>query len=267
MVKDDIQEVVKKAYGKIAQKESGCGCGTTCHTDAKAFAKSLGYSEDDLSDIPRESNLALSCGNPIMIADLKEGETVLDLGSGAGFDCFIAARKVGVSGKVIGVDMTPEMIIKAANNAKEQKHENVHFILGEIENLPLEDKSVDVVISNCVINLSSDKKRSLEEVFRVLKPGGRIAVSDIALLKELPDSIKKNHKAYTSCIAGAVLVNDYKQLLERAGFNDICIREKEVSICMEPDSQNPGSNPADGYDNSSLSSSTVSIYVTAGRKD
>lgn len=156
---------------------------------------SIGYSEDELNSIPKESNLALSCGNPTAIANLKEGETVLDLGSGAGFDSFLAAAKVGLSGKVIGVDMTPEMITKANDNAYKNNIKNIEFRLGEIENLPIADNSIDVVISNCVINLSADKPRVFQEIYRVLKPGSRVAISDMVILKELPIEIKENIEA------------------------------------------------------------------------
>ena len=164
-----------------------------------------GIQKKELKVIPDEANLALSCGNPTALAGLKKGEIVLDLGAGAGFDCFLAASKVGSKGKVIGVDMTPEMIEKARENAKRNAVKNVEFRLGEIENLPLADNSVDVVISNCVINLSADKQRVLQEIYRVLKPGGRISISDMALLKKLPEKIQENMLAYVGCIAGALL--------------------------------------------------------------
>jgi SAM-dependent methyltransferase len=216
MDKKKTRKVVREAYGKIAQGQESCGCGT-CGPDTKEFAKSIGYSEEELKAIPNEANLALSCGNPTALASLKEGEVVLDLGSGGGFDCFLAATRVGPNGKVIGVDMTPEMVEKARDNAKKNGVENVEFRLGEIENLPVGDNSVDVVISNCVINLSADKPRAFQEIYKVLKPSGRIAISDIALLKELPEKIRESIEAYVGCVGGAILVKDYKKIVRASG--------------------------------------------------
>ncbi|RJQ48156.1 MAG: methyltransferase domain-containing protein [Nitrospiraceae bacterium] len=229
MKKEKTIKFVRDAYGKIAKGQRGC-CGSTCGTDAKEFAKSIGYSEKDLKAIPVEANLALSCGNPIALAGLKKGEIVLDLGAGAGFDCFLAASNVGPEGKVIGVDMTPEMIEKARDNAGRSKVKNVEFRLGEIENLPLTDNSVDVAISNCVINLSADKQRVFQEIYRVLKPGGRIAVSDMALLKKLPEKVEKSMEAYAGCIAGAILVDEYKKIVEKAGFRNVKVAKKGYSL-------------------------------------
>ena len=195
----------------------GCGCGGTQDTVSKA----IGYSDEDLSAVPEGANLGLGCGNPTALASLKEGEVVLDLGSGAGFDCFLAAAKVGKSGKVIGVDMTAEMIEKARGNASKDSYRNVEFRLGEIENLPVADNSVDAVISNCVINLSPDKKRVFEETYRVLKPGGRVMVSDIALLKELPPEIKNSIGAYVGCVAGANTKEEYLATVKAAGFQEV----------------------------------------------
>ncbi|MGE5304525.1 MAG: arsenite methyltransferase [Alphaproteobacteria bacterium] len=238
MDKTETAKIVREAYGKIAQEQQGCGCGT-CGPDAKEFAKSIGYSEGELAVIPDEANLALSCGNPTALASLKEGEVVLDLGSGAGFDCFLAAAKVGLKGKVIGVDMTPEMIEKARNNAKKNGVENVEFRLGEIENLPVSDNSVDVVISNCVINLSADKARVFQEIHRVLKPGGRIAISDIALLRELPREIRESIEAYVGCVGGAVLIDEYKKLVEAALLKDVRVTAKESSACINLNTEDP----------------------------
>jgi arsenite methyltransferase len=238
MDKTETGKIVREAYGKIAQGKEGCGCGT-CGPDAKEFAKSIGYSDEELTAIPDEANLALSCGNPTALAGLNEGEVVLDLGSGAGFDCFLAATKVGPKGKVIGVDMTPEMIEKARKNAKKNGVENVEFRLGEIENLPVRDNSVDVVISNCVINLSADKRRVFQEVYRVLKPGGRIAISDIALLKELPGKIRESMEAYVGCVGGAILIDDYKKIVEAALLKDVRVTVKESSACINLDTKDP----------------------------
>jgi SAM-dependent methyltransferase len=239
MNKEKTQNIVKEAYGKIAQGQSGCGCGCDYANDAQDFAKTIGYSEDELKGIPSEANLALSCGNPTAIASLKSGETVLDLGSGAGFDCFLAASKVGATGKVIGVDMTPEMIEKAKMNAQNNHIKNVEFRLGEIENLPLDANSVDVVISNCVINLSADKAQVAKEMFRVLKKDGRIAISDIALLKPLPPKIRKSIDAYVGCVSGAVLIAEYKKMLEDAEFKNIQITVKGNSSCISSDTKDP----------------------------
>jgi SAM-dependent methyltransferase len=182
-----------------------------------------------MSAVPDGANLGLGCGNPTALAGLKFGETVLDLGSGAGFDCFLAANKVGENGKVIGVDMTPEMIQKAKENTVKNNYKNVEFRLGEIENLPVDNDTIDAVISNCVINLSPDKKQVFKETFRVLKTGGRIMVSDIVLLKELPSDIKNSVQAYIGCVSGAVLKEDYINSIRQAGFKDVKIVEENVS--------------------------------------
>jgi SAM-dependent methyltransferase len=183
----------------------------------------MGYTEEELNVVPEGANLGLGCGNPVALASLKEGETVLDLGSGAGFDCFLASSKVGRRGKIIGVDMTPEMVEKARDNARKGNYTNVEFRLGEIENLPVGDHSVDAVISNCVINLSPNKMRVFIETFRVLKPGGRLMISDIVLLKELPDFIKNSIQAYVGCVSGAMLKDEYLKAVREAGFEDVKI--------------------------------------------
>jgi SAM-dependent methyltransferase len=244
MEKKRIQEAVRTAYGQIAQEEGGCGCcgtegGTGCGPEPKDIAKSLGYSDDDLKTIPVESNLGLGCGNPTALASLRAGEAVLDLGSGAGLDCFLAASKVGPKGRIIGVDMTPEMIEKAERNAAKSDIQNVEFRLGEIENLPVEDNSVDVVISNCVINLSVDKHKVFQEIYRVLKPGGRIAVSDIALLGELPKKTRESLQAYVGCVAGAIHVDEYKKIVEASGLRDVHVTIKGTSSCIDPETRDP----------------------------
>jgi ubiquinone/menaquinone biosynthesis C-methylase UbiE len=231
----EIKKAVREGYAEVAKnKSSCCGPSETCGTgDDKAtnISRKVGYSEGEIGSAPEGSNLGLGCGNPTAMASLKEGETVLDLGSGAGFDCFLAANKVGKNGKVIGVDMTPEMLDKARENAKKGGYENVEFRLGEIENLPAADNSVDVVISNCVINLSPDKKSVYGEAFRVLKPGGRIMVSDIVLTKELPREILDSIEAYVGCISGALLKDDYLQTVRDAGFKDVkVLDEKSFSL-------------------------------------
>jgi len=224
MEDNEIKKSVRDQYGKIASYSSCCSpsaepkASSSCCGPTES-SKEMGYSIEELKNLPEGANLGLGCGNPTASADLKEGETVLDLGSGAGIDCFLAANKVGESGKVIGVDMTYQMLDKARENAIKGNYENVEFRLGEIENLPLADNTVDVIISNCVINLSTDKKRVYQEAYRVLKPGGRIIVSDIVLHKELPDSVKQNMKAYAGCVAGAMLKDDYLGVIKDAGFN------------------------------------------------
>lgn len=224
--KEKIKKMVRTGYGRIAQEGTSCCppssscCGSGL---AQEISKKIGYSDEDLNRIPQEANLGLGCGNPVALASLKEGEIVLDLGSGPGLDCFLAAQKVGPKGRVIGVDMTPEMVAKARKIAEKEGYKNVEFRLGEIENLPVADNSIDVIISNCVINLSPDKKRVFEEVYRVLKPGGRFIISDLVLLKPLPDFIKESVEAYTGCLSGAVLKEDYINFIKQAGFNDIRI--------------------------------------------
>jgi SAM-dependent methyltransferase len=225
-----IKKKVREGYAKIAKQETSC-CGSidVCCGTANSpveISKTIGYTDEQLQSVPEGSNLGLGCGNPTALASLHPGEIVLDLGSGAGFDCFLAANKVGPSGKVIGVDMTPEMLRKARENAKKAGYTNVEFRHGEIEKIPVEDTSVDVVISNCVINLSPDKKKVFEETFRVLKSGGRLAVSDIVLLKDLPEKIKNSVEAYVGCISGAILKDRYLQLLKDAGFIDITVTDE-----------------------------------------
>ena len=234
----EVKRMVREAYGSIAA-DGGKSCCGTSGADASVFAKSIGYCGEELALIPEGSNLGLSCGNPTAIAGLKDGEVVLDLGSGAGFDCFIAASKVGPSGKIIGVDMTPQMLEKARENARKGGFGNVEFRLGEIENLPVADNSVDVVISNCVINLSTHKARVFSEISRVLKPGGRIAVSDMALLRELPEKMKKDQDAYVGCIAGAVPVDEYRRLVEESGLEGVRVTPKGPSTCGGPDTADP----------------------------
>jgi ubiquinone/menaquinone biosynthesis C-methylase UbiE len=223
----EIKKIVKKAYGEIARQSSSCSC---CNVSVNREEKKIQYSKEEIEIAPEAANLALGCGNPVAIASLKEGEVVLDLGCGAGFDCFLAAQKVGKKGRVIGVDMTPEMIHKARENAKKSGYRNVEFRLGEIENLPIADNSINVVMSNCVINLSPNKARVFKESFRVLRPGGRLIISDIVLIKDLPESVKNNIEAYIGCVAGAVLKDEYLRFIEQAGFQNIkIVNEKPFS--------------------------------------
>jgi len=226
MKKDTIKKIVKDKYKKIAFSGSSCGCG--CNS-AKSISKSIGYSEEELK-IVGEANLGLGCGNPLAFGKIKEGDIVLDLGSGAGIDAFLAAKKVGDKGKVIGVDMTKEMVERARENAKKQNITNVEFLLGEIEDLPLKDNSVDTIITNCVINLTPDKAKTFNEAYRVLKPGGKIYLSDIVLLKELSKEQKNNKDLLTGCVAGALLKKDYLDKIEKVGFNvKILAENKEIS--------------------------------------
>jgi arsenite methyltransferase len=224
MEKEEIRKVVREGYAKIAKQDSSC-CASVkscCGGGdlAQDISKSIGYSEEELDAVPEGANLGLGCGNPIALASLKEGEIVLDLGSGGGFDCFLAANQVGKTGKVIGVDMTVEMLERARENARKGNFENVEFRLGEIENLPVGDNQVDAIISNCVINLSPNKNRVFQEAFRALRPGGRLMVSDIVLLRELPVEIKNSVAAYVGCVAGAITKKGYLEAIQAAGFKE-----------------------------------------------
>ena len=231
---DKIRDEVRKRYASIAASSSAsCACSPSCCSSeappAEEVSARLGYSGEELNAVPEGSNLGLGCGNPQAIAMLRAGETVLDLGSGGGLDCFLAATKVGEHGKVIGVDMTPEMISQARANARKGGFANVEFRLGEIEHLPVADHSVDVIMSNCVINLSPDKPQVYREAYRVLKEGGRLAVSDVVALQELPQSVKDDLEKYAGCVSGAATVADLERMLRTAGFHDISIDLKEES--------------------------------------
>jgi len=227
MRQEEIKKVVRAGYAKIAKNAGTCCfpsascCGS--ENSVENISRGVGYSPEDLQAVPEGANLGLGCGNPVALASLQEGETVIDLGSGAGFDCFLAAQKVGESGRVIGVDMTPEMLDKARENARKGNYRNVEFRLGEIENLPVADNTGDIIISNCVINLSPDKAKVFQEAFRVLKPGGRLMVSDIVLLTELPLALKDSIDAYVGCLAGAVMKDDYIGAIRAAGFQNVKI--------------------------------------------
>lgn len=233
---EKIRESVRKRYGEIAAQGQSCcsaappGC---CSGPAPAPSSlsslQMGYSQEELQAVPAGADLGLGCGNPQAIAALLPGETVLDLGSGGGFDCFLAAQQVGVTGHVIGVDMTAEMVARARENAREADYANVEFRLGEIEHLPVADASVNVIISNCVINLSPNKPRVFRDAFRVLKPGGRLAISDIVTMAPLPEEVRNDLALYAGCIAGAATVNDLEALLREAGFDQIRIQPKDES--------------------------------------
>lgn len=241
MGKVNLKKIVREGYARIAKQNSSCGCSVTscCGSSAPVeISKGIGYTDENLKEIPEGANLGLGCGNPVAFATLKKGETVLDLGSGAGIDCFLAASRVGKAGKVIGVDMTPEMIDRARQNVSKSKYKNIEFRLGEIENLPVAERSVNAVISNCVINLVPDKEKAFKEIFRVLKTGGRMLISDIVLTKNLPLAIRKSVAAYVGCISGALLKKDYLQAIKNAGFKDIKIME-ETEFPMEFMSNDP----------------------------
>lgn len=231
---DEIREIVRARYGDVAAASGTCciapgGCADAAGRDAAELSRSNGYSEEELAAVPEDSNLGLGCGNPQAIASIRPGETVIDLGSGAGFDAFLAARAVGPQGRVIGVDMTPEMLSKARANAAKAGYDQVEFRLGEIEHLPVVDSTADVIISNCVINLSPDKPRVFREAFRALKPGGRLAVSDIVAMAPIPNELKDDWALYTGCVAGASTVDDLRSMLADAGFTEIRITRKGES--------------------------------------
>ena len=220
---NEVRVMVRERYGALVEKD-GCGCGPSCCGGAEtsvASMEQIGYSAEQATAAPKDADLGLGCGNPLAFAGVKPGETVLDLGSGAGIDAFLAAREVGPKGRVLGVDMTPPMIDRARATAAREGYANVEFRLGEIENLPVADATVDVIISNCVINLSPEKSRVFREAFRVLRPGGRLLVSDLVLLRPLPESVRTSVEAYVGCVAGASLKEDYLRLVREAGFGDV----------------------------------------------
>ncbi|MDH4184564.1 MAG: arsenite methyltransferase [Nitrospinota bacterium] len=222
--KSSITEKVRERYGAIAEGVSSSCCGSG---GSASFSGKIGYLGEDLGAIPKKADLGLGCGSPLGHDIVKEGDTVLDLGSGGGIDCFIAANKVGPKGKVIGVDMTPQMLALARRNAAEGGYTNVEFREGTIENLPVDDSSVDVIISNCVINLSADKEKVFRDMYRALKPGGKFVVSDITLLKPLPDFIKTSLEAYIGCVAGAMLKDEFLAAAKSAGFADVSVLKEE----------------------------------------
>lgn len=235
---DDIRSNVRSSYAAVAEASdagSCCGVEASCcgvSDDAAIntlISTRLGYSQADLDSVPVGADMGLGCGNPRAIASLKAGETVLDLGSGGGFDAFLAAAEVGASGRVIGVDMTPEMLAKARANARKGQYSQVEFRLGEIEYLPVSDASIDVIISNCVINLSPDKPQVFREMFRVLKPGGRLAISDVVASQALPESMREDMQLHSACVSGASTIDELTQMLAAAGFADVRIEPKDES--------------------------------------
>jgi SAM-dependent methyltransferase len=227
---DQVHNAVREQYRQVAQSEN-CACGPSCcgTPSPQSVSQALGYSPEEMQAVPVGADMGLGCGNPQAIANLKPGETVLDLGSGGGFDCFLAARQVGETGHVIGVDMTPAMVSKARVNAEKGGFQNVEFRLGEIEHLPVADHSVDVILSNCVINLSPDKERVFADCFRVLKPGGRLAISDVVAFADLPAHVQEDMALLTGCMAGAAVISDLEEMLKEAGFQHVRIRPKEES--------------------------------------
>jgi arsenite methyltransferase len=248
MKETEVKKNVREHYAQVVRQAKPCCDGGKSKApccdgtqSARNVSKDIGYTDEDMDNVPEGANLGLGCGNPVALASLKKGETVLDLGSGAGFDCFLAAKKVGPQGRVIGVDMTPEMLEKARENARRDGYSNVEFRLGEIENLPVADSSVDIIISNCVINLAPDKERVFKEAYRALKPGGRVMVSDIVLNKELPEKIKHSIEAYVGCVAGATMEQEYLKTIEAAGFRDVRILDESVfdinDIISSPEAQ------------------------------
>ena len=229
---DQVRAQVRSRYAVIADTGNACssaGCCTPALSSSGAFSTRLGYSEDEQAVVPAGANLGLGCGNPLAIAGLQPGETVLDLGSGGGFDCFLAARRVGEKGRVIGVDMTPEMISKARANARTGGFSNVEFRLGEIEHLPVADTSVDIILSNCVINLSPSKEQVFREAYRVLKQGGRLAISDVVAILPLPENVKVDLAAHCGCVAGAAQVAEIVDILERIGFEERAVAVNDDS--------------------------------------
>jgi len=224
MKDQELKKAVREGYARVAKQDKSC-CSSSCCGASKPeeISRKIGYTEDEMQAVPTGANLGLGCGNPTALASLKEGETVLDLGSGAGFDCFLASKSVGPKGKIIGVDMTAEMVARAKDNALQGGYNNVEFRQGEIEALPVEDNTVDVIISNCVINLVPNKEKAFREAFRVLRPGGRLAVSDIVLLKKIPDFIKSSIEAYVGCVSGAAMRDTYLNAIRSAGFEEVTV--------------------------------------------
>ncbi len=274
MSTDQIQKNVKKGYADVVKRNTSkpllSNLFSCCDPRevADTIGKKIGYTEEELQDVPQDANLGIGCGNPTALASIQTGETVLDLGSGAGFDCFLAAKKTGPTGKVIGVDITPEMIVQAWKNAQKGEYDNVDFILGEIENLPVDDNTVDLIISNCVINLSDQKERVFQEAYRVSKLGGRIMISGIVLLNDLPDYVSNSVEGHIACLAGAVRKEDYINALEDAGFTEVEI-SKEAPFPIELIINDPiarqiiTENNLTEKDIKSISNSIASISISA----
>ncbi len=247
---EEIRQAVRETYRNAAEFGTGCGC--DCGTSQNSLK--LGYSNDDVSAAPEGSNLGLGCGNPKAIASLKQGETVLDLGSGAGFDCFLAAKEVGEEGHVIGVDMTPEMLSKARQNKEKGEFNHIEFRLGEIEHLPVANNTVDVIISNCVINLATDKQQVFNEAYRVLKPGGRLAIADIVTTAVLPQALENDLQLYAGCMSGALFIDQVQSILEQTGF---------VNIRITPKGNDHEITTTTWTSNSKIEDHLVSAYIEA----
>jgi arsenite methyltransferase len=254
MAEPDIRTVVREKYGEIAEgKRSGCGCGCDCGGDVLL---TLGYTEEQKAQLPEGADLGLGCGNPLAHAGLEPGETVLDLGSGAGVDCFLAARETGPAGRVIGVDMTPSMLEKARANAVKGGYANVEFRLGEIEHLPIADASIDCIISNCVVNLSPDKPQVFHEALRALRPGGRMVLSDLVLVRPLTPEMRENVALYIGCVAGAAMKDEYLGMIRQAGFAEVTVVEERAYV-VGLDALPPGSPEREAF------ASVVSVKVRA----
>ncbi len=273
-----IRQAVRDRYGSIARQGASCCAQSSscCGDPAQAASEGIGYSAQEMGSVPNGANLGLGCGNPLALAAINAGDTVLDLGSGGGFDCFLAAQRVGPEGRVIGVDMTPDMLEKARDNAGRAGYENVEFRLGEIENLPVADSSVDLITSNCVVNLSTRKSRVFEEALRVLAPGGRLMISDIVLDRELPEEIRSSLSAYAGCVAGALLKQDYLEEITRAGFTEVEVLKESSYGCNSSEGEagedspdNPADNPGDDSvnDSADIAGRVLSISVSARKPD
>lgn len=271
MKEKEIKRAVREGYARIAKQATSYyasrSCGG-CADISEEICKKLGYSEEEIQAAPPESNLGLGCGNPVALASLNEGEIVLDMGAGAGFDCFLASARVGSSGKIIGVDITSEMVDKARANARKGGYSNIDFRQGDLENMPVADNYVDVVISNCVINLVPNKKMVFKEAFRVLKPGGRLVVSDVVLQKELPEFVKRSTEAYIGCLAGAIMKEEYLEIIKKVGFQEVKVVAEssfpiESLICEKAGSSIIDMPKISAEQQRDVSDSILSIKVSA----
>ena len=260
-ISGDVRSVVREKYGAVAEGKTGVAGCCSGPAEAASALSQIGYDAEDAAAIPEGANLGLGCGNPVALADLRAGETVLDLGSGAGIDCFLAARRVGPTGRAIGVDMTPSMLERARATAEREGFANVEFRLGEIEHLPVADASVDAIVSNCVVNLSPDKPQVFREALRVLKPGGRLLVSDLVLLRPIPESARRDVALYVGCVAGAALREDYLRTIREAGFESVEV-VSEGSYTVGQDSLAEGSPEREAF--SAVSSVKVRAVKPAG---